>query len=145
MKKQKGFSLIELMIVVGIIALLATLALPRFQAFQWKARQSEARNTLNHIYTLEEAYKAEKATYTVMQNTASSAITVGPGGDDCSDAVLGFKLDNCANAYYNYWVPTATATAFTAQALEHNNKVCGKSNQFSINNDHNLVEDTPCQ
>jgi len=56
---NSGFSLVELMIVVAIIGLLAALAVPRFQSFQAKARQSEAKNNLSHIYTLAQSYYGE--------------------------------------------------------------------------------------
>jgi type IV pilus assembly protein PilA len=54
---RRAFSLIELMIVVAIIGILATVAIPNFQRFQGKARQSSAKSLLSGYYT------AQKATY----------------------------------------------------------------------------------
>ena len=58
--KKKGFTLIELMIVVAIIGILAAIAIPNFLKFQAKARQSEAKTNLAGIATAEIAYYAEK-------------------------------------------------------------------------------------
>lgn len=60
---QKGFSLVELMVVVAIIGVLAALAVPKFQVFQAKAKQSEAKNNLSHIYTLQESYFGDNDAY----------------------------------------------------------------------------------
>ena len=58
-KSTKGFTLIELMIVVAIIGILAAIAIPNFLRFQAKARQSEAKTSLAAIFTAQTAYFAE--------------------------------------------------------------------------------------
>lgn len=59
LKGQKGFTLIELMIVVAIIGILAAIAIPNFIAYQAKSKQSEAKVSLGAIFTSAVAYQAE--------------------------------------------------------------------------------------
>jgi type IV pilus assembly protein PilA len=60
---KKGFTLIELMIVVAIIGILAAIAIPNFLKFQAKSKQSEAKSNLGAIFTGEMAYFGENNTY----------------------------------------------------------------------------------
>ncbi len=59
MKNQKGFSLVELMVVVAIIGILAAIAIPNYQKFQRRARQTEPKTMLASIYTAETTFIAE--------------------------------------------------------------------------------------
>ena len=63
LRTQKGFTLIELMIVVAIIGILAAIAIPNFMRFQAKSKQSEAKSNLGAIGTTAEAYRAEHESY----------------------------------------------------------------------------------
>lgn len=62
-RNQEGFSLIELMIVVVIIGLLATMAVPQYRNFQMKAKQSEAKANLGGLYTGMQTFFAEYNAY----------------------------------------------------------------------------------
>ncbi len=59
MRKNGGFTLIELMIVVAIIAILAAIAIPNFMSFVIKTKRSEAKYNLSGIYTAELSYFGE--------------------------------------------------------------------------------------
>jgi type IV pilus assembly protein PilA len=63
LRKQEGFTLIELMIVVAIIGILAAIAIPNFLQYQMKSRQSEAKTNLQAIRTSEISFQAEKGCY----------------------------------------------------------------------------------
>ncbi len=63
LRKQEGFTLIELMIVVAIIGILAAIAIPNFLTYQLKSRQAEAKTNLQAIKTSEVAFQAERGCY----------------------------------------------------------------------------------
>jgi type IV pilus assembly protein PilA len=62
-KNSKGFTLIELMIVVAIVGILAAIAIPNFLTYQAKSKQSEARVNLGAIFTSESTFFSENSFY----------------------------------------------------------------------------------
>lgn len=56
LKRQDGFTLVELMVVVAIIGLLSAVAIPNFRKYQAKAKMSEAKLQLSSVYTAETAF-----------------------------------------------------------------------------------------
>lgn len=63
LKNNKGFSLVELMVVVAIIGILSSIAIPSINKYIARARQSEAKANLSLIYTSNKAFFAEYNLY----------------------------------------------------------------------------------
>jgi len=67
-ENKKGFTLIELMIVVAIIGILAAIAIPNFLRYQAKSKQAEAKVLLDGVFTSEVSYFAESNVFAVSTN-----------------------------------------------------------------------------
>lgn len=75
-QNEEGFTLVELMIVVAIIGILAAVAIPNYQKYQARARQSEAKIALSAMYTVEKGYVVEHSSY----STCLADIGYSPDG-----------------------------------------------------------------
>ncbi|TAN33016.1 prepilin-type N-terminal cleavage/methylation domain-containing protein [Patescibacteria group bacterium] len=92
MKQSKGFSLIELLVVVAIIGLLATLAVVALNGARIKARDGKRLSDLKQIQTALELYQDENNSY-----PAGASAALGGTNYACLNA-SGFAAVGCANA-----------------------------------------------
>lgn len=91
LKKSRGFTLIELMIVVAIIGILAALAIPNFMKFQAKSKQSEAKSNLKTVFTTQKSHYGEKDEY----SDDFGAIGFSPEGGNRYVYLLGGSCATC--------------------------------------------------
>ena len=102
LSSNKGFSLVELMIVVAIIGLLAAVGIPQYQKFQARARQGEAKASLSALYTAEQSFFGEWNVYSTNLKNIGFGVT-GTG--------LRYKTGFTAAACANYAAANPSAPA----------------------------------
>lgn len=100
-RQRQGFSLVELMVAVAIIAILAAIAIPQYTRYTFRARRADGQKLLMAIANAEERYYAQQNKYADLKT-------------------IGFASTTTATSDSGYYTATVTATTvntFVAQGF----------------------------
>lgn len=111
--KERGFTLIELMIVVAIIAIIAAVAVPAYTKSIWKGKRGEGKAAILKALQAEERYYTQNNTYVAYSGTP-------PNG---SGAFPVYSADNLANSRYTIAASGASVTSGTTTLCPSGNIV----------------------
>jgi len=145
MHNTTGFSLVELMVAVGIVGVMSSVAVPKYQKYKVNATRAEAQSSLSSMYTLQQLYYTENDQYGVFDGTTAAQ---GAGNE------IGFPV----NGDYKYKYEAAPSgtdntefkgTAVSNQVLGSCVKTAGAIDKWCINHNKKLANkpgdaEAPC-
>ena len=121
MAKYKGFTLIEVMMVVAIIGIIAAVAYPSYQESIAKSRRADAQASLLELAQFMERHYTSNGRYTVGNTTPPTAPN------------LPFSQSpRTGTAFYNFALTTITPTDFTLTATRANAMASDKCGNFTV-------------
>ena len=114
LKRQRGFTLIEVMITVAIVAILAAIAFPSYQDSMRKSRRADSKNALTQAVANMERFYAQNNGYCIAAScatmtTCNSTPVICPGA--CSAGV-------CTSTERNYTIAFGAAPTLTTFTIE---------------------------
>ena len=122
-RKHNGFTLIEIMVAVAVLAIIAAIAIPAYEGYITTARESEGSQDMAALRIAQEEFYMENNTY--FQGASASALRIASGNlwepaswdpalaDAANDAALNFS-------YVVVPGPTGIATSYNAIATGQN-------------------------
>lgn len=126
---RKGFTLIELIVVIIVIGILATIAVPQYMRATERAKGGKARHALGVVASAEKMYRADRDTYT---NAAAGNLN---DSTSLGAYVEMADIDTDSTSGTGDWIITAAGAVngFTATATRRR----GPNNNETITLDHN--------
>ena len=140
MCKQRGFTLIELMIVVVVVSILAAIAFPAYQESVAKSKRADAQGALMSLAgAMERAYTENNSyCYLVVNNDGSDSGSCPESPDDATDDIgppashaATVPLDG-GTAYYDLTISAVTPDTYTLTATRTGSMAGDKCGDFTL-------------
>lgn len=128
--RARGFSLIELMMVLAVIAVLLTIAFPSYEEYRKRARRAVAQGVLQAFAISLERYKTEQVAPTYVGATAAGS-GAGPGSPTSAVFPSEAPLDGDSK-FYDLTVHSAAVSAYELRAAPKNLQVGDKCATFIL-------------
>jgi type IV pilus assembly protein PilE len=113
-ERKKGFTLIEMMIILVIVAILVSLAVPSFRDTIRKSRRSDGINAITDIHLAQERWRANSTTYATLVQLGKANPMPSPDG------------------HYNIAVTSNTATAYSITATAQGDQANDSCGNFTL-------------
>jgi type IV pilus assembly protein PilE len=113
MQRHRGFTLLELLIVVVIIAILASVAIPSYRNYVLRSHRTDATRALNDLAARQESYFFSNNTYTSKLSDLGANSSV-------------------AGSYFTVGIASASTTAYTLTATAQGKQTQDTCQSFSL-------------
>lgn len=134
-RTQRGFTLIEMMIVVAIIGVLAAIAYPSYQQYVIKSKRTDMMSEMHNIASVIESRKLAQGNY-------SNALITGLGGDYPKQGSALYSVAITPDPLTSKWIITANpkpstqmvgdgALSLNYQGIKCRDSVCGSDNSWN--------------
>ncbi|HUB88580.1 MAG TPA: type IV pilin protein [Dyella sp.] len=128
-RHQGGFTLIELMIVVAIVAILAAIAIPQYRKYVQQSNRSTAKSALLDLSRREETYYSTNNTYTL------NLLSLGYSSSNIANNQI--QVPNSSNPTYvvSFSAPAtsgSSASTYTAQAAPTGSQAGDSCGTYSV-------------
>jgi type IV pilus assembly protein PilE len=122
--RKKGFTLIELMVVIVVVAVLVSLAVPSFKDTLRKSRRSDAMNAITDVHLAQERWRANHTTYATLVQLGKANPMPSPG------------------SHYNLTVTGNTTHAYTIVATAQGDQANDSCGNFTLASDAGIITKT---
>ncbi len=110
MKKSRGFTLIELMIVIAIIAIVAAIAIPAYSDYVTRAKRADAKAGLISMQLAQEKVRANCPFF-----AASLGLSLTCGANSANTVMR--HANQSPDEFYNLSIVSASSTAYVLRAV----------------------------